>query len=82
VRHDSKILWSRDRGSAHYFLNAKEMRMPFDGTQFELPPKPRKPNLARERVLSALVFAFAVLMLILPVSADALIDIVAYLRGP
>ncbi len=54
--------------------------MPFDGTHFD--PRPKRPerDALRERILSGLALGFALLMLILPVSADALIDIVAYFR--
>lgn len=53
--------------------------MPYDGTDFEPWPKPPKRPSAKARVLSLAVFVFALLLLILPVSAGAFIDIVHYL---
>ncbi len=52
--------------------------MPFDGTDFEPWPKPPKRSTAKERILCLAVFVFALLLLVVPVSASALVDIAKY----
>jgi hypothetical protein len=56
--------------------------MPFDATDFEPDPKPAplpKRNLAKERILCGLVMALALVLLALPISAGALVDMARYI---
>ncbi|MHB8283294.1 MAG: hypothetical protein ACYDD1_01315 [Caulobacteraceae bacterium] len=53
--------------------------MPYDGTDFEPWPKPPKRSKAKERILCLVVFMFALVLLVAPISADTFIDIVHYL---
>lgn len=60
--------------------------MPFDGTDFDPqpptpPPRPRGMSRRDESILLWLALAFALGLLVLPVSADALVDIVRYVQG-
>ena len=60
--------------------------MPFDGTDFDPrppapPPPPRRMSKRDESILLWLALAFVLGLLILPISADALIDIVRYVHG-
>jgi hypothetical protein len=59
--------------------------MPFDATDFDpepkAPPPPPKRNLVKERILCGLAMALALVLLVLPISAGALIDIVRYIGG-
>jgi hypothetical protein len=56
--------------------------MPFDGTNFNPPPPPpperRRP---REAVLLALFLGWALILLLFPISAGSLLDLVHYLFG-
>jgi hypothetical protein len=59
--------------------------MPFDATDFDPDPKPAPPpkrNLVKERVLCGLAMALAVILLALPISAGALVDMAHYVSGP
>jgi hypothetical protein len=59
--------------------------MPFDATDFDPEPKapapPPKRNLVKERILCGLAMALALVLLVLPISAGALIDIARYIGG-
>ncbi len=52
--------------------------MPYDGTDFEPWPKPPKRSKTKERVICLLVFLFALVLLIAPISVGTFIDIVRY----
>ncbi len=59
--------------------------MPFDATDFDPAPKPAPPpkrNLVKERVLCGLAMALALILLVLPISAGALVDMARYVAGP
>ncbi len=55
--------------------------MPFDGANFR--DRREEPGRAarRERIWAVVVVVSAALMLVMPVSAEGLIDLVHYLRG-
>jgi hypothetical protein len=58
--------------------------MPFDATDFEPDPKPAPPpkrNLVKERVLCGLAMALALVLLALPISAGAILDVARYVGG-
>jgi len=58
--------------------------MPFDATDFEPDPKPAPPpkrNLVKERILCGLAMALALVLLALPISASAILDIARYVHG-
>ena len=52
--------------------------VPYDGTDFEPWPKPPKRSKTKERVLCALIFLFAMMLLVAPISVGTFIDIVRY----
>jgi hypothetical protein len=59
--------------------------MPFDATDFDpdpRPPQPPKRNVVKERVLCGLAMALALILLVLPISAGALVDMARYVSGP
>jgi len=59
--------------------------MPFDATDFNSDPKPAPPpkrNLVKERVLCGLAMVLALILLVLPISAGALVDVAHYVVGP
>jgi hypothetical protein len=59
--------------------------MPFDATDFDPDPKPAPPpkrNLVKERILCGLAMALAFILLVLPISAGALVDVAHYVGGP
>jgi hypothetical protein len=59
--------------------------MPFDATDFDPAPPPAPPpkrNLVKERLLCGLAMALALILLVLPISAGALVDIARYVGGP
>jgi hypothetical protein len=53
-------------------------RVPYDGTDFEPWPKPPKRSKGKERAICLIVFLFALLLLVAPISAGTFIDIVRY----
>lgn len=54
--------------------------MPFDGADFQATPRP--PRRAHgERVFGLLFLVIAICLLVMPISAAALVDIVHYMRG-
>jgi hypothetical protein len=58
--------------------------MPFDATDFEPDPKPAPPpkrNVVKERILCGLAMALALVLLALPISASAILDIARYVHG-
>jgi hypothetical protein len=58
--------------------------MPFDATDFDPAPKPMpapKRNLVKERVLCGLAMMLALFLLVLPISAGALVDMARYVGG-
>ncbi len=59
--------------------------MPFDATDFDPDPRPAPPpkrNVVKERVLCGLAVALALILLVLPISAGALVDVAHYVVGP
>ncbi len=59
--------------------------MPFDATDFDPAPKPAPPpkrNLVKERILCGLAMVLALILLVLPISAGALVDVARYVGGP
>jgi len=60
--------------------------LPFDATDFEPdpkpPPTPPKRNLVKERILCGLAMMLAVILLVLPISAGALVDMARYIASP
>lgn len=63
------------------------VRLPFDGTDFEPrppapPPRPRRVSKRDESILLWLALAFVLGLLVLPISADAFVDIVRFVQGP
>jgi len=59
--------------------------MPFDATDFDPAPEPAPPpkrNLVKERILCGLVMVLALILLVLPISAGALVDVARYVGGP
>ncbi len=55
--------------------------MPFDGANFQIPKTPRKRASRSENVLTMLILVAALGLLVLPVSATALLDIAVYFGG-
>ena len=60
--------------------------MPFDGTDFDPrppapPPRPRRMSKRDESILLWLALAFVLGLLVAPISADGLVDIVRYVQG-
>jgi hypothetical protein len=58
--------------------------MPFDATDFDPDPKPPPPpkrNVVKERILCGLAMAVALILLVLPISAGALVDMARYVGG-
>ncbi|WP_428394727.1 hypothetical protein [Lichenicoccus sp.] len=55
--------------------------MPFDGVDFERDRKKPEREAAGEKVFRILFLVVAITMLVMPVSAAGLIDIVQYVRG-
>ncbi len=58
--------------------------MPFDATDFEPARKPAPPpkrNLIKERILCGLAMALALILLALPISAGAIVDIARSIGG-
>ncbi len=53
--------------------------MPFDGTDFEPQPKPAAPPAPRDTLLCVGIFLAAIGLLVLPISLDALVDLVRFL---
>ncbi|ATR22772.1 Hypothetical protein HVPorG_03400 [Roseomonas mucosa] len=62
-------------------LLAGVLRMPFDGAGFRMREEPPERSKGQERFWAAIVLITAVLLLVLPVSAQGFIDIVHYVRG-
>jgi len=59
--------------------------MPFDATDFDPDPKPAPPpkrNVVKERVLCGLAMVLALILLVLPISAGALVDMAHYVGAP
>lgn len=55
--------------------------MPFDGTDFRFQPEQPQRNPRRERAWALIVGVLAVVLLVMPVSAAGMVDIVRYIRG-
>ena len=58
--------------------------MPFDAADFDPNPEPAPPpkrNLAKERILCGLAMILALILLGLPISAGALVDMARYFGG-
>jgi len=58
--------------------------MPFDATDFEPEQKPAPPpkrNLVKERILCGIAMALALVLLGLPISAGAILDVARYVGG-
>jgi hypothetical protein len=55
--------------------------MPFDGTGFPKPPRPKRPAMGDDTAASIVIVAIAFCLLVAPFSLNALVDIVRYLRG-
>lgn len=56
--------------------------MPFDGSGFQMRGAPPERSTGQERFWVTVVLITAVLLLVLPVSAQGFVDIVHYIRGP
>jgi hypothetical protein len=59
--------------------------MPFDATDFDPAPKPAPPpkrDVAKERILCGLAMVVALILLVLPISAGALVDMARYVGAP
>ncbi len=54
--------------------------MPFDGTDFQPPPKQPRGNAPSGHALSVIIVAGAVFLLVMPFSLAAFVDIVRYLH--
>jgi hypothetical protein len=55
--------------------------MPFDGTHFRPQPEPPGRRVAVERFWCGVVLVAGIVLLLAPVSAAGLVDLVVYLRG-
>ena len=55
--------------------------MPFDGSDFRAEPERPSRAPAREKIWAAVIIALVFLMLVMPVSAEGVVDIVRYFRG-
>lgn len=54
--------------------------MPFDGTDYRGPIRPERPP-SSERLACAAAVVLALILVLMPVSIGALVDLIVYLRG-
>ncbi|MCQ8241776.1 hypothetical protein [Rhizosaccharibacter radicis] len=55
--------------------------MPFDGTDFQLERRRDRPRTGGDAVFCALFLVIALCLMLMPISAAGLVDIVRYLEG-
>ena len=55
--------------------------MPFDGTGFEEGPRKPSPPTRTQKVWASIIVALAFILLVFPVSAEGLVDVIRYLQS-
>ena len=55
--------------------------MPFDGTGFQPEPRGRGPSAPSDNMITMIIVAFALALLVMPISVAGLVDLVKYIRS-